>query len=55
MSLVEAFVTEIKIFDWQKVCLTVPLKALDRLIFYRSKFELELHIPDALIFVVRLP
>ena len=36
-------------------CLTVPLKALDRLIFYRSKFELELHVLDVLIFVVGLP
>ena len=30
---VEAFVTAIKLFDQQKVCLIVPSEALDRLIF----------------------
>ena len=29
MSPVEAFVTRIKIFDWQKVCLIVSFQALD--------------------------
>ena len=33
MSPVEVFVTRIKIFDLQKVCLIVSSKARDRLIF----------------------
>ena len=41
MSPVEAFVNEIKIFDWQKVCLIAPSKALDCLIFYGSKVQLQ--------------
>ena len=40
MSSVEAFATGIKIFDWQKMYLISPSKALDCLIFYGSKVKL---------------
>ena len=50
MSSVEAFVTRIKIFGWQKVDLIVPSKVLNRLIFYRSKVKLQPHVFDSLIF-----
>ena len=52
MSPVEVFVTRIKIFDLQKVCLIVSSKARDRLIFYGSKVKLEPPYVDPLIFSV---
>ena len=56
MSPVEVFVTRIKIFDQQKVCLIVWLCLLKLLIawfFYWSKVKLKLRVLDLLIFAVR--
>ena len=52
MSSVETFAIEIKIFDWQKVCLIIPSKALDCLIFYGSKVQLQPCVFDPLIFTI---
>ena len=56
MAPVEAFVTGIKIFGWQKVCLITwlfPSEAFDRLIFNGSKVTLYSCILDTLIFTVQ--
>ena len=60
MSPVEAFVTAIKMFDRQKVCLiawSFPSEALDHLIFkgQSQKVKLQLHILDLMILAAQRP
>ena len=46
MSPVEVFATENKIFDWQKVCLMVPSKGLDRCFFQEHSWSFDFYISE---------
>ena len=52
MALAEAIQKD-KDFDWQKLHLITPSKALDHLISYGSKVRLQPHVLGSLIFGVK--